>query len=270
LLPKGGPITGPKKKRKKGRLPTEDDIPWHLVKSRFDLARWHLKISIQRLTKDKRFCVVWFGDESGLFKSTPGMIKATRGNVLKVIRELDDIKPGPLPKGVESRDAPHGWLRGQTNMHGGIKRAFAMRARGFAPRYEYIDRKALAEGCDTIFLLSDGAPSTDDFLIGDIDYKDVKVVAEREYGREVTRRDNIVYHGPMDQAHWLHEDIRRMNVFPRCRSTASGSAKPTSDCCAASPTRPTARSTCSAPRRRLPAAADSRAVKQPGGETAGR
>jgi hypothetical protein len=212
LLPKG-PITGKKRKRKKGQLPTEDDIPWHLVKTRFDLARWHLKISMQRLTKDKRFCVVWFGDESGLFKATPGMIKASRTTVKKVIKELDGIKAGPLPKGLAQIDAPDGWLRGQTNMHGGLRRAFAMRAKGFADRHEYVDMKAMAQGCDTIFLLSDGAPSTDDFVIPDKDYGEGKVVAELEYGREMPRPEIITYHGPMDQPRWLRQDIRRMNVF---------------------------------------------------------
>ena len=71
----------------------------------------------------------------------------------------------------------------------------------------------MAQGCDTIFLLSDGAPSTDDFVIPDKDYGEDKVVAELEYGREIPRPEIIIYHGPMDQPRWLRQDIRRMNVF---------------------------------------------------------
>ncbi len=166
LLPKG-PITGAnkkKRKRKRGELATEDDIPWHLVKTRFDLAREHLKLSMQRLTKDKRFCVVWFGDDSGLLKATPGMIKATKSNLARVIKELDSLRPEPLPMGRQQRDAPHGWLRGQTNMHGGLRKAFSLRAKGFATRHEYVDLEAMAQGCDTIFLLSDGAPGAGKYI----------------------------------------------------------------------------------------------------------
>ena len=75
-----GPVTGPSR-RKRGQIPDETDIPWHRINSRFDLAREHLKISIQRLPKGKRFCVVWFGNEVGMLESTPGMIPATRANI---------------------------------------------------------------------------------------------------------------------------------------------------------------------------------------------
>ncbi|MCB9870866.1 MAG: hypothetical protein H6837_13500 [Planctomycetes bacterium] len=217
-LQKKGPVTGPRRKRKPGQMPTEDDIPWHLVKTRFDLAREHLKISMQRLAKGKRFCVIWFGDEAGLFKSTPGMIPATYGNVKKVIAELDAIKPAAFnspgwPKGKAASIAPNGWLRGDTNMHAGLRLAFAMRAKGFAPDNEHVDLKALAEGCDTIFLLSDGAPSMDDFYIEDKDYGEGKVVYDHEQKKEAPRRERLWYHGPYDQSQWLRADVDRMNVF---------------------------------------------------------
>ncbi len=211
---KTGPITGPKKKRskkvKRNRLaPDESDIPWDEIRTRFDLAREHLKISIQRLAEDKRFCVVWFGTESGMLKSCPGMIPATTPNVQRVINELDSIIPGK-PK---EPDAPDGVLRGRTNMHSGLRRAFALRAKGFADKHEYVDMKAMAEGCDTIFLLSDGAPSWDDFGMKDKDYGEGKVIRDNEYAAPAPRTPILVYHGPYVHNHWLEDEVARMNVF---------------------------------------------------------
>ncbi len=211
---KSGPITGPKKKRSKkvrrNRLaPDESDIPWDQIHTRFDLAREHLKISIQRLAEHKRFCVVWFGTKSGMLKSCPGMIPASTFNVQKVINELDSIIPGkPKPP-----DAPDGVLRGRTNMHSGLRRAFSLRARGFAGKHEYVDMKAMAEGCDTIFLLSDGAPSWDDFGKKDQDYKEGRVVRDHEYNEPAPRTPILMYPGPYVHNYWLEAEVARMNVF---------------------------------------------------------
>ncbi len=207
-----GPITGPRK-RERGQIPDENDIRWHLVESRFDLAREHLKISIQRLSRDKRFCVVWFGDEAGHLDSTPGMIPATRSNISRVLRELDAIETTPRPPTLAEADAPHGVLKGETNLHGGLVRAFSMQARGFAKGYGDLDLKAIAEGCDTIFLMTDGAPSADDFEIVDEYYGDGTIVSEREFGREVAIVNDVTYHGPMVFPNWLLAELRRMNAF---------------------------------------------------------
>ena len=212
-LLKKGPVTGPKKKRRKGQLPGEDDIPWHLIKSRFDLAREHLKISIQRLAKDKRFCVVWFGDRSGLLKSTPGMVKASRTNVKRVLKELASINPTARPANMVEADAPHGILKGFTNLHGGMMRAFSMKSKGFTKTHSYVDYKTLAEGCDTIFLISDGAATSDDFDASDRHYGDIRVVSELEYAREVKAVRNVVYQGPMVSAQWLYAELMRLNAF---------------------------------------------------------
>jgi len=211
---KRGPITGPKKKRSKkvrrNRLaPDESDIPWDQIRTRFDLAREHLKISIQRLAEHKRFCVVWFGTKSGMLKSCPGMIPASTFNIQKVINELDSIIPGQ-PK---EPDAPDGVLRGRTNMHSGLRRAFSLRAKGFAGKHEYVDMKAMAEGCDTIFLLSDGAPSWDDFGIKDKDYGEDIVIRDNEYKKPAPRTPILTYHGPYVHNHWLEDEVARMNVF---------------------------------------------------------
>lgn len=211
---KSGPITGPKrklpKKVRRNRLaPDESDIPWDQIRTRFDLAREHLKISIQRLAEHKRFCIIWFGTESGMLKSTPGMVLATTPNLQKVVNELDSIIPGK-PK---IPDAPDGVLRGRTNMHSGLRRAFAMRHRGFADKHEYVDMKAMAEGCDTIFLLSDGAPSWDDFGMKDKDYGEGNVIRDNEYAAPAPRTPILIYHGPYVHNHWLEDEVARMNVF---------------------------------------------------------
>ena len=212
VKPPQGPLTGPKKKPK-GQLLDESDLPWHKIKTRWDLAREQLKISLLRLTPDKHFSVVWFGSESGTLDSCPGMIKATAANVKKVVAELDGIVTGP-PDGDK---APEGTLRGTTNMHSGLRRAFGLTEKGYVDAAAYVDPAALTQGCDTIFLLSDGAPSWDDFHIKDKDYGEGEVVLDTEYGKKMPRQPEINYHGPYDQPEWLVADVERMNAFRRIR-----------------------------------------------------
>lgn len=218
-----GPITGPgapKKKKEKGAVPDESDLPWDKIKTRWDLLREELRISLQRLPQDKYFSVVWFGDESGTFDSCKGMTRATRANVDRLMAELDAF-PFKLPNKLtadELKKAPDGILRGNTNMHSGLKRAFGLHNKGFAEEVGYVDPAALTEGCDTIFMLSDGAPSWDDFWQIDKDYGEGDVVIDTEYGTKVDKRPpQLKYHGPYDQNEWLIEDVTRMNAFRRVR-----------------------------------------------------
>lgn len=211
VRPKGA-VTGVKK-RPKGELPDESDLPWNKIKTRFDLLREQLRISLERLPKDKYFSVVWFGDESGTLDSCKGMVKATKGNVDRVMAELDAVvcgKPDP-PK------APDGVLRGKTNLHSGLRRAFGLTNKGFVEENAYVDPAALTEGCDTIFLLSDGAPSWDDFNMKDKDYGEGKAVVDSEYGAAGQRTPEMIYWGPYSNEDWLVEDVQRMNAFRRLR-----------------------------------------------------
>lgn len=219
--PRNAPVTGKRKpKRKKGFVPSESDLPWGLIRSRWDLAREQLRISLLRLPDDKYFSVIGFGTDAVVFKSCKGMVRATKRNVDKVIAELDSIKPGP----ADSVKAPDGTLAGQTNMHAGLKRGFGMTRKGpvEAEDAAYVHPKVLTEGCDTIFLLSDGAPSYDDFRVTDRDYGEGRVVVEHEYGAAGRRTPNLNYHGPYDQHDWLVEDVRRMNAFRRIRMHCVG------------------------------------------------
>ncbi|HEX6813403.1 MAG TPA: hypothetical protein VF384_17425 [Planctomycetota bacterium] len=222
-----GPVTGPRQppKKKKRELLDEEDLPWDKIKNRWDLAREHLKISLWRLTPDKHFAVVWFGDESGTLDSCKGMIKATKGNVDRVVAELDSIKPikpeeAPAREGHTKRKGvgPEGKvLRGNTNMHSGVKRAFGLAGKGFVEEFAYVDPEALTEGCDTIFLLSDGAPTMDDFYVSDKDYGEGNVVEDQETATPAQRTPRLWYPGPYAQDDWLVEDVRRMNAFRRIR-----------------------------------------------------
>ncbi|MBL8734853.1 MAG: hypothetical protein JNL12_00370 [Planctomycetes bacterium] len=208
-----GPITGPKPKRPKNAILTESDLPWHLIKSRWDLAREQLRISLSRLQPDQWFCVVWFGSDAGTLNATKGLVKATRANLDKAIKELDALVPGEPVPGV----APDGVLRGRTNLFGGLRRAFAVHGGGHANGPAYVEEKPLADGCDTIFLLSDGAPTADDFMVLDKDYGEGEVVKSIEYGGKAPRMQTLEYYGPYIFDQFLIEDVRRMNLFRRVR-----------------------------------------------------
>lgn len=208
----GGPVTGggekePKKKKGPKELPSEEDIPWHRVKTRFDLAREHLRISLQCLTEDQSFCVVVFGDRAELLDGLTGMVPAKSSTVKKAIAALDDIEIGS-PR----NDRPDGVLLGKTNLHAGMRTAFRLTRKGLVEEHEYVDPDTFLEGCDTIFLLSDGDPTWDDYDIKDQDYKDVPV-GDPETDEPSERAAELHYQGPY--ANWpkLLEDVERMNLF---------------------------------------------------------
>lgn len=204
-----GPVTGgSRKKRDKDDMPTVDDIPWDRVNNRFDLAREHLKISLQRLSDDKEFAVVFFGSEARLLDSCRGMTEVSDNAIRKVIKELDAIVPGPA-----TTDSPDGQLRGATNLHGGVRRAFQVKERGIAEEDEYIDADALLEGADTIFVLSDGEPTWDDWDEHDKNYGEDNVVHDVESGIAAPETDNLHYHGPYRMPVHLLDDLERIRLF---------------------------------------------------------
>lgn len=206
-----GPVTGPPKKKPKGVLPDQTDIPWHKIRTRFDLAREQLKISLLRLDDSKSFCVVWFGTDAGTLDACKGMTRATKGNVKAAIAELDAIECGP-PDPVK---APDGVLRGKTNVHSGLRVAFGMADSGYVDEFAYVAPGPLGDGCDTIFMLSDGAPSWDDFGATDKDYGEGRPIVDTEYGAAAKRQPITNYHGPFVLENWLRDDIVRMNALRR-------------------------------------------------------
>ncbi len=209
--PKNGPVSGPKKRKKlkKGEIPTEADIPWYSVETRFDLAREHLRISILRMTPDQMFTVVGFGSNAKFLDGCKGMVKATPSNVKKVLKGLDDIEIG---KPITGR--PNGVLWGDTNLFDGLRLAFAASKKGSVDEAAYVSYESMEHGADTILLLSDGNPSVDNFTVKDVDYGDGIVLSDVETGKEaLDRPGSLDYMGPYK--YWLNifEETKRMNML---------------------------------------------------------
>ncbi len=182
-------------------------LPWANIRTRFDAAREFLKLSVRGLGSGQTFCVIGFGSEAHLLEATPGLRRATPANIEKVVRELDAIRAGP-PK----RDRPHGTLEGYTNMHGGLHRAFKVGARGLAKQGEYVDPDTFENGGDTIFLLSDGKPTWDDWPEKDLLDPDTKS-GDPESGAEVKQQKTGTFYGPYAIQSWLLDDLRRLDLF---------------------------------------------------------
>lgn len=183
------------------------DIPWHKVKNRFDLAREQLKVSLYGLKEGKSFTIIGFGDKAELLGATPGLVPANKKNIQRAVRELDRIVPGPT-----ATNRPHGTLRGKTNLHGALLSAFRAKGRGLVKAYEGADPKTFMEGAETIFVLSDGNPTWDDFDMVDVDYMEDNA-GDPESGVASNRAENMHYSGPYRDWNRLLEDVQRMNLF---------------------------------------------------------
>lgn len=208
-----GPTTGGKvEKSEEGRVPTADDLDWGRIKTRFDAAREFLRVSLGTLSPDHRFSVILFGDEAIPLDATSSLVQASPANIKKAINELYHIETGPP---TEMR--PDGQLRGKTNLHGGIRLAYRMTKGGVTKKAEYADDKSMIEGCDTLFILSDGAPSTDDWYARDeAEEKDRAGDPESGVAQQKTR--DMWFDGPYGQLvdNYLVPDVERLNLLRRC------------------------------------------------------
>jgi hypothetical protein len=184
------------------------DLPWAKIRNRFDLARAVLERSLKSLDKNMQFTIVGLGKKAEFFAATKGLVKASRSRVAKAIRELNDIEPGP-----KTAKRPHGTLRGETNIHGALMLAFRARKKGMEESNEHVAAKLFADGCDTIFLLSDGAPTDDNF--GHVDaFEGGKVAVDAEAGKtELSNRKSAFFRGPYRIPRYLLRDLERMNLF---------------------------------------------------------
>ena len=204
-------LTGPRKKAGSANAPIEDRLPWDKIKTRFDVAREYLKLSLQGLDKSTGFAVILFGDEAAPLKSTPRIITATKGNVRKVIAELNKIKS----RKSNNPQRPHGELRGRTNMHAGLLQAFRITKSKVVRKDEYVNKKTFDTGCDTIYLLSDGEPSWDSY--GAMDKRDEgDGVADPESGATFqSKQKRGFYWGPYGRTphQFMLEDFHRLNLF---------------------------------------------------------
>ncbi|MEX1023966.1 MAG: hypothetical protein WD226_02715 [Planctomycetota bacterium] len=201
---KRGPVSGGGEVEDDGR----GDIPWHLVETRFDLAREQLKLSLRGLDPDALFAVIYFGDRAELMDTCKGMGKASKSAIKKAIKELDDIemKP-PIPA------RPDGVLRGKTNLHGGLRAAFRVKKKGLLDEHSYVDPVSFREGADTIFLLSDGDPSWDDYDVRDKNVGEVHIGDPETGARSNDNGGLLHYSGPFRNVDVLIEDLERLNLF---------------------------------------------------------
>lgn len=200
------PLTGPAAKSG-ARNTAEYAIDWKKVKTRFDGARELLKVALRQLGPDQQFSIVLFGDTAELLPATPSMVAATPRSVAAACRDLDAIKIGS-----KRHDRPYGTLRGQTNLHGGLRLAFRVGEvkGGVAAR----DVRPWLGGADTIYLLSDGAPNADDFPA--VDANDSEYAGDPERGTRFKYSGEVTYPGPFAASGYLLADLRRQNLLRRC------------------------------------------------------
>ncbi len=207
----------PKAEEKPPEKEVEDDMPWDKIKCRFHVAREYLKLSLKGLLPDQFYCVIVFGTQAKLMNSTKGLIQATPAAIQATIKELDMIKPGP-PTAVRK----HGVLMGDTNLHGGIHRAFKVRKTGMGKEYEYVDPAGFTDGADTVFILSDGDPTDDDWAIDDKRDKDDQT-GDPETNVKAPDQPVLNFPGPYGyflpksvMGELLTDDVRRLNLFRKC------------------------------------------------------
>ena len=200
-------ITGPRD----GKSGKTRPLPWRRIKTRFDLARELLKASLVELDKNRMFAVVWFGDQTGTLEATPKLVKATPKKIKNAIRELDAIKPGPVGVYTQFR---FGSLRGETNLHGGLRRAFRLTGRKPLKDFAYVRPEPREQGAETIFLLSDGIPTQDDWTARDRSDGE-NAVTDSESNTPTRRSEFMIFPGPYGYWYQLFvpDDIARRNLF---------------------------------------------------------
>jgi len=151
--------------------------------------------------------VIAFGDTARPLGATRNLVKASRGTVRSVIRELAKIKPTS-----RTNLHPFGQLRGSTNIHGAFRLAFQATTSRELKSPAYVRRAGLERGCDTIFLLSDGKPTKDDFAADDRSSGGT-VIVNPETGEKGPGGGTASFRGPYVRTRYLLEDVARMNLF---------------------------------------------------------
>jgi hypothetical protein len=175
-----------------------------------------LKASVRALPPDASFAVVFFGSKAELAKSTPGMTNASAAAAGRLAGELSTMRAGK-PTALRK----FGTLLGDTNVHGAFRKAFKVKETGLAGPYEHVREDAFLQGCDTIFLLSDGDPSLSDWVT--LDRRDPgDRVGDPESGTPLTPTDDLWFHGPYSEESWILDDLRRMNRLRRVEIHAVG------------------------------------------------
>ena len=147
----GGGAKTPEEKENAEIIPIE----WWKIRTRMDFARSQLKYVVSTLKRDQCFDIVWFSDSIKAWKG--GMVPAQPGTKVRAADWLDSLK-----------------CEGGTNTWGGLMKGLNLVGRG-------TDEENYGRGADTIYFLSDGAPS-----IGDVKDPD-QIVAAVERIHKVRR-----------------------------------------------------------------------------------
>ena len=197
-----------------------EEIEWKKVKTRFDLARLFLARSLRALDPKVRLTVIGFGDDAQPLRATKGLVKATSGNVKAIIRELAGMRAWGKDK-----LHPLGQLRGKTNIHAAFRHAFgAAKGKRGVGKLAFVEPAGLTDGCDTIFLLSDGKPTTDDFSASD-HFSGGRITVNPETGETVdSAGGSALWFGPYRRRQYLVEDVQRMNLFRKAEIHCIGMA----------------------------------------------
>lgn len=217
LKPVTGKSSGPADTRTPEEIALDLALPWDRINTRFDAAIAFLELSLKRLTKHQSFAVVLFGDEATTIRATGQMIPASQKNIKKAIAELLAIKPGPV---VQNR--PNGTLRGKTNLHGGLKLAFELQdGKRRITSATDVDVKAIGNGADTIFVLSDGDPTWDNWPEEDTP-DDWDQAGDPEAKTNHEMHPTLTFQGPMSYPEWLLVDLERLNTLRKVQIHAVG------------------------------------------------
>lgn len=201
-----------------------DEAPLLEVKTRLDLARALVAKALRELEQDQQFVVIGFGFEAKAVGMTAMFVPAKGENIGRALGALDRVTEVPLPTdwGVAANSRPDGKLWGYTNPHAAFRLAFATTSRKLLDDRAFIAPDGLAQGCDTIFLLSDGAPTWSDYSetrasIKGERYRDLE--SDRDLG---DAGEKITIIGPYRHRSILMADVLRMNTLRRAQINTIG------------------------------------------------
>jgi hypothetical protein len=152
------------------------------------------------------YVVIPFGHRAKLL-GDQGLVLATKENLRRTVRVLDAIRARP-----GDAERPNGRLMGYTNLHGALLDAFQVTESGQLSKQEHVAEPGFAEGVETVFVLSDGAPSWDDFNA--VDKNDDNINSgDPESGAQGRKVPTLNFYGPYVFVNHLLRDAIRLNLF---------------------------------------------------------
>ncbi|MBL4848914.1 MAG: hypothetical protein JKY65_25610 [Planctomycetes bacterium] len=183
-------------------------LPWDRIKTRFDAAREALILSLESLGSEMQYAVITFGTDAEVLGGQ-GLIRANDKNRRLTINALRRMRVAP-----PDEKRPHGRLKGYTNLHGALLDAYRITDGRPIELYEHTDPRGFSQGVDTIFVLSDGAPSWDDFNA--VDVNDLGLTSgDPESGHKGAKSPTLNFYGPYILPNHLMRDLVRLNLFRR-------------------------------------------------------